>query len=203
MPAKRKPLSKGSSNRAENEARSKILRGLHADHANQVQLLGLIETEIEKCEAVDGKPDYELLTLALEYCTDYPGRYHHPKEDLMYRKLLLRDPAIGNRAAALTEEHATLHRLTEEFAAAVASAIEDNPCEKLGDKANRFIQYYRHHIGIEEAEVFPRARRALTDDDWQDIDEAYEEINDPAFGENTRQAYLTLHRRILTRASEG
>lgn len=183
--------------------KSKILRGLHADHANLVQLLGLIEAEVEKLDTGDGMPDFELLTLAFEYCNDYPGRYHHPKEDLMFQKLLQRDPAIGNRTVALTEEHETLGQLTNEFAAAIAGAIEGESCEKLRDVASRFVQYYRHHIGIEEAEVFPRARHALTDDDWREIEDAYEGISDPVFGEHTRHAYLALHHRILDRANEG
>ena len=76
---------------------STILQTLHQDHANQLQLLSLVETEIGKLDDVSDPADFELLSLALEYCSDLPNRYHHPKEDRFYERLVARDPAIGDR----------------------------------------------------------------------------------------------------------
>ena len=63
---------------------STILQTLHQDHANQLQLLSLVETEIGKLDDVSDPADFELLSLALEYCSDFPNRYHHHKEDRIY-----------------------------------------------------------------------------------------------------------------------
>ncbi len=179
---------------------SKILQTLHEDHANLVQLLVLIEAEIEKLRSQDAAADFELISLALEYCVDFPGHYHHPKEDLIYAKLIRRDPEIAERVLNLTEDHETLYALTGEVSAAVADAISGTVTERLHDAANRFVRHYRYHIGIEETEVFPCARRALTEEDWREIENAYEEACDPLFGEHTRQAYIALQRCIVERA---
>ncbi len=181
--------------------KSKILQSLHEDHANQMQLLGFIEAEVKEIESTDEAPNFELLSLALEYCADFPGRFHHPKEDLLYEKLVQRAPEVAGQAVTLTEEHAELSRLTRAFSTAVGDAIEDGSVGKLRLAADQFLRFYRHHIGIEEAEIFPSARRALTDEDWNAINNSYEELSDPLFGEHTRQSYIALQRRILERAA--
>jgi hemerythrin-like domain-containing protein len=180
--------------------KSKILQSLHEDHANLIQLLSLIETEVDKHGKLGETADFELISLALEYCTDYPARYHHPKEDLVYEKLIQRDPDIANQAVILTEEHEKLQDLTQEFSTVVGESIGGTNTEKLQKNAVCFLKFYRYHIGIEESEVFPCARRALTEDDWISIDNAYSRVTDPLFGEHTRQSYLALQQRIIERA---
>ena len=184
------------------QLKSEILRSLHEDHANQLQLLGLIEFEIKKLDKAGETPNFELISLALEYCADYPSHYHHPKEDLIYAKLVSQDSDVANKASVLTEEHKTLTQLTRAFATAVGEAIAGDQTDKLRTSAERFIEYYRYHIGIEEAEIFPAARNTLTNEDWIEISTGFENIVDPLFGEQTRQAYLALRRCIVERAAE-
>ncbi len=181
--------------------KSKILQSLHEDHANQLQLLSLIELEIGKLTKIGRAANFEMISLALEYCVDFPGRYHHPKEDLIYETLIKRDPDIAIRAIALTEEHHKLNALTREFATAVGEAIDGKNVNHLQLTADRFLKLYRCHIDIEEAEVFPRVNRALTKEDWIAIDQAYSDSNDPLFGEHTRQSYIVLQQRIVERAA--
>ena len=64
---------------------------LRLEHGNLSKLLGLIENQVAAADA--GMPmDEQLLSLASEYFYDYPDRCHHPKEDLVYRRLGERDP---------------------------------------------------------------------------------------------------------------
>lgn len=180
---------------------SKILQTLHQDHANLVQLLALIDSEIAKLENRGCEANFELLSLALEYCTDFPGHYHHPKEDLIYAKLSEREPDIAKRMSDLAEDHEALNVLTHSVSDAVAEAISGNGTEKLRRTADQFARHYRYHIGIEETEVFPCARRALTDADWQAIEDTYADTCDPLFGEHTRAAYIALQKCIVERAA--
>lgn len=186
----------------EKPLKSEILRSLYEDHANQLQLLRLIEQEINKLEKAGETPNFELISLALEYCADYPSHYHHPKEDLIYDKLVSRNSEVANKAVGLTEEHKTLTQLTRVFATAVGEAIAGTQTDKLRTSAEELIQYYRRHIGIEEAEIFPAARDTLTNEDWVEISTAFENISDPLFGEQSRQSYLALRRCIVERAEE-
>ena len=182
---------------------SNILQTLHQDHANQIQLLGFIEAEIGKFDhPVDGT-NFELLALALEYCIDFPGHYHHPKEDLIYRKLVSRDPDFADRVEDLIEDHETLASLTRSVSAAVAAAISGGKTEGLRETGEQFARHYRYHIGVEETEIFPHARHALTEEDWREIENAYRDETDPLFGEHTRQAYIALQQCIVRRAENS
>jgi len=176
---------------------SNILQTLHQDHANLIQLLSFIEMETHRIDRRDSMANFELISLALEYCVEFPGRYHHPKEDLLYAKLIQRDPKIAGRAADLIEDHETIDKLTREVAAKVADTISGGETRTLCRAAAEFIRHYRYHIGIEETEVFPQARHALTDADWREIENAYEDETDPLFGEHRRQAYIALQQRIV------
>ena len=181
--------------------KSKILQSLHRDHANQIQLLNLIAREIDKLPSDRPAPSYELITLALEYCADSPSRYHHPREDFLYAKLAERAPAIAGRTVVLTDDHATLNALTQEFAVALADAIAGNEPDNLRSVAGKFLAHYRRHINIEESEIFPIASEVLTDEDWIEIENALEEMADPLFSEHTRRSYLALQRRIIEYAN--
>ena len=181
--------------------KSKILQTLHQDHANLIQLLSLIESETGKLEKMSCEASFEILSLALEYCTDFPSYCHHPKEDLIYAKLSRREPEIAKQIADLEEDHKTLNSLTRAVTDEIAAAISGDGTEKLRETVNRFVRHYRYHIGIEETEVFPCARRALTDADWQAIEDAYADSRDSLFGEHTRDAYIALQQCIVDRAA--
>ena len=74
---------------------SDTIAALDRDHANVARLLELLESEILAIE-VGKTPDYPLLQDIMRYMTQYPDRFHHPKEDLIFVQLLKREP--GARA---------------------------------------------------------------------------------------------------------
>jgi hemerythrin-like domain-containing protein len=178
----------------------KILDILQEDHANLSLLLDLFESEIQKFDEAGRDPDFELIALALEYCVDYPTLYHHPKEDRVYEKLMLRKPELANKVVLLIEDHDILARLTQAFANAVAAAITGEPPDKARSTGHEFLKHYRDHMDIEDVEIFTAAREFLTESDWAEIESAGENPPDPLFSEQTRAAYVSLRERILQRA---
>jgi hemerythrin-like domain-containing protein len=53
-----------------------------------------------------GEPDYEVLTVILDYIETFPNRLHHPKEDrYLFSALRLRSPAAAPILDELEEEH--------------------------------------------------------------------------------------------------
>ena len=53
----------------------------------------------------DRKPNYPLMRDILHYLTEYADRYHHPYEDLLYRRLAERNPAMEAAVAGIYDEH--------------------------------------------------------------------------------------------------
>ena len=182
---------------------STVLQTLYAVHANLGQLLKVIEDEIERIGAGQLDPDIEMLTLALEYCLEYPGQFHHPTEDLIYDRLIRRVPQLAGEITAITADHKTLSQLTRSFCDAVARAIEIDETKFLYTEGLAFVQHYRHHMHVEEAEIFTAAHTHLTPGDWSRIEAMARISVDPVFTERVRDAYLALKDRIVARAAQG
>ena len=64
---------------------------LQLDHRNLSKVLDLIQQQVTYMIKND-PVNYRLLASAFEYLSDYPEQCHHPKEDVVYRKLLSRFP---------------------------------------------------------------------------------------------------------------
>ena len=96
-----------------------ILRALRQEHANLAQLLELIDRQLDGREA----PDLDLLRGILDYFLTYPDQYHHPKEDLIYRALCRRDPALAPAIGDLEAEHEELAIATRELSGALDRAV--------------------------------------------------------------------------------
>ncbi len=135
----------------------------------------------------------------MDYCLDYPDRYHHPKEDLVLEHLKAADPvaaaAVGDRAA----EHRDLAALTRRFADAIDAIPQDIqvPRGPFEDAARRFLEAYREHMNNEERAFLPAARRALGAADWAEIDGRLSRPEDPLFGAPTEERFAALRRDIL------
>ncbi len=65
---------------------------------------------------------YDIVRGVIDYCLTYPDLYHHPKEDLVFARLQLRDPATAEALGDLRAEHEALGEAIRHLAAAVRQA---------------------------------------------------------------------------------
>src|SRR5664279_5337383 len=79
---------------------SNIIQILLEEHRNIDKLLLVLEHELEVFDRSE-EPDYEILQAVIQYFQDYPESCHHPKEDMVFEKLKVRDPAAANRIGCL------------------------------------------------------------------------------------------------------
>jgi branched-chain amino acid transport system ATP-binding protein len=68
--------------------------------------------------------------------------------------------------------------------------------------ARAFIDFQRRHIGTEEREIIPAARRALTEADWSRVNSGFAANEDPLFGSKPKAAFDALFSKIATLAPE-
>ena len=177
---------------------------LRLEHGNLSRLLGLIEDQAAAAEA--GTPmDAELLSLACEYLSDYPDRCHHPKEDLVYKLLSKRDPTSCSGLRDLIAEHRRLHELTEAVSAAVRRMREQPQTAEASvrEVLREFTQHYRHHMRNEEEHFFRLAEERLSKDDWDALDFAMFDRDDPLFDHAAERRFAALGQRIETLAEQG
>lgn len=162
------------------------------------QLLSVVERQLS-CAHERVSMDHALMESILGYCLTYPDECHHPKEDLIYRRLVARDPAAAEAVGDLEAHHAKLATLTRAFADALAAAEEDEPGaqQHLEWVGRQFLTTYREHIAMEEGIFFPRALASLSERDWEDIEFEVFDTRDPLFSEPTEVRFRNVRNQIL------
>ncbi len=172
---------------------SQVMEQLRTDHLNMARLISVLDMEMRTFEGA-GAPDYGLMLDILDYHLSYPELCHHPKEDLVYRRLMERDPVSSEIVEDLLEEHKKLGVMAKEFAELLRRITLDGevPREKLGALGREYVAIHRRHIEREEITVFPLAEKALKEQDWVEIDAAISG-DDPLFGPEVADHYRALY----------
>lgn len=165
---------------------------LRLEHENLGQLLDLIDEQRQLTKA-GGDLDLSLLETITEYFSGYPEKCHHPVEDLVFRRLKMRDPDAISKPDKLEAEHAQIERLTAELAETIASG-NDGP--GLAEVLERFVNDYRMHMAMEEEHFFPAAAKALSEQDWDEIDFRLFDSPDPLFDHAAHERFHGLRERI-------
>jgi hemerythrin-like domain-containing protein len=177
-----------------------IMDTLHEEHANMTLLLDFLEGQMEVFARAD-EPDYVLLKNVIDYTLAYPDRYHHPKEDLVYEKLLARDAGAADRTGDLKAEHARLAELSHRFNEVIESVLAESVVSRgrVVDVAREFINGTRKHMEMEETKetkFFPAALDTLAEEDWTAIKNAFEHRDDPLFGRDVSDSFKALRQEI-------
>lgn len=172
---------------------SKTLDLLHGEHVHLAKLLKLLDRQIARFGAGE-RPEYEIISGVIGYCLDFPDQCHHPKEDLIFRRLHARDEQAAEAVGDLEKEHDELAGLTRKLASAVSRVLaeEELPRAYVMSLAQEFVGRYRQHIKMEEQLFFPAAERALTAQDWSEIDARVTDHVDPLFGPEVMEKFQSL-----------
>lgn len=149
---------------------------LREEHRGLERLLAALERQIAVF-ADGGTPDYDVVRSLVDYLLDYPERCHHPKEDVVYARLLRTHPMRAATVLDLLRDHQDLAYSAQLFARAVDALLGDTdiPRAVVVDSARSFVKAERDHMRREEELIFPFADRLLTEADWQWIETEIEQ----------------------------
>jgi hemerythrin-like domain-containing protein len=177
---------------------SNIIQILLEEHRNIDKLLLVLEHELEVFDRSE-EPDYEILQAVIQYFQDYPENCHHPKEDMVFEKLKVRDPAAANRIGDVEAEHQVetmrLRRLVEAVEEILAG--REFLRQIFHDVVHDFIEHQRQHMDKEERLLFPAAVKGFRPDDWAEIDARLNDRKDPLFNGVIETKFQALQRMIL------
>lgn len=177
---------------------SKTMDLLKQEHVNTAQLLNIIDRQLAKFDQGE-RPDYELIEAIVEYFREFPMESHHPKEDMVFRRLVEIEPSIVDETGDLSEEHESLAKGLAGFADAVDQVLGQGMMgrEEFHAAANGFLERERAHMAMEEQTFFPAALRVLSEQDWIEIDKVAANPSDPVFGDANQAKYQALRDEIL------
>jgi hemerythrin-like domain-containing protein len=176
----------------------KLINILLDEHQNIEKLLGVLEHELEIFDRGE-RPDYEVLQTIIQYFQDYPERCHHPKEEMIFGRLMARDAAAAKRFGDVEAEHEIEARRLHSFARAVDSILADQEFlrENFHLAMQEFIEHQRQHLKKEEQLLFPAAVKALRPEDWSEIDARLDDRKDPLFDVVVEEKFHNLQKTIL------
>ncbi len=178
---------------------NEILATLHDDHVNMSKLIDLLEQELAAFKEGDAV-DIALLQDLMDYMSHYPDGVHHPREDLIARRLAERDPVAASNADSLMAEHGELDDLARRVYAAVNEIALDAELDRDGivHLVADYVDRLRNHMNREEVTFFPLAERTLLAADWEDLKGSFGDARDPMFGPDMQEKYRSLRDSLLS-----
>jgi hemerythrin-like domain-containing protein len=175
-----------------------IVDRLRQEHRNIEKLLLVLEQELSLF-ARGGRPDYEVIRAVIAYFEIYPDGYHHPQEDIVFKKLKARDPATAESVGDLGAEHRSGAERLRRVAEAVEGVLMGREIlrQTVDGIIRDFIARERQHMVMEERVFFPAAIKALRPQDWAEIASTLTDQKDPLFSEIVEERFDVVRRHIL------
>jgi hemerythrin-like domain-containing protein len=167
----------------------------HAEHVNFARLLDLLETQVAAFQRGE-RPNYDLMGNIVYYLRSFADRFHHPREDAAFARLVERDPGTQLIVNRVQQEHRVIAAAGDDFFNRLNEVTADvmTPRATIEAAAATYLVYYRHHIAAEEREIIPRAAQLLTQKDWAAVTAAVPP--DPLFGDVVEARFQELRSQI-------
>jgi len=183
---------------------SKAINLLRCEHANMRSVLVLIRDQLELLET-GRTPDFVLLANAFHYMRRFPSQAHHPKEELIFDRLLKVAPDLKSAVEHAHREHRQIYEQEEWLIECALNAPKPGTLARgrLLDIGRAYLDVQRKHSEQEELVLFPRAEQALTQADWEHIDYAFEELDDPLFGRSPGERFELLYEHLIRESDRG
>jgi branched-chain amino acid transport system ATP-binding protein len=177
------------------------LRIIKDEHRNLWRIAITLDQVLADMVA-EGKVDDAFLGSVLDYLEQFVDDCHHPKEDhYLFRLLRQRSPEAAAVLDRLEADHrnapANLEALRDRLARAASGEL---PVAELAEALRAYLAGLKEHVRVEEKEIFPLATQALTAADWQEIDAAFLDNADPAFGAQAQAGFRELFHRVASLA---
>lgn len=177
-------------------SRPRTIQALHNEHIYMFNLLDSLNEQVGYI--VSGEDaDFNLLLDIVDYMQNFPDRYHHPKEDIIYQRMALRDSDVAREVLALLDEHRILGKLIDRLADAIRD-VHVMPTvlkkQRAGELCADYEARLRDHINTEEGRILPRALEVLCEEDWFLIDQNSTPINEIPIDNILTDNYAALRR---------
>ena len=176
------------------------LRIIRDEHSALSAMLRSIVLLLAEHRSKRTLPDFAALRAMLFYVDEFPEKRHHRKEsELLFPKLRARTPISRELLDRLDDDHERGERKIREVEhALLAFEMIGEPRRKAFEQAvERYVEFYLSHMALEEREILPLAEKVLTEDDWAQLDEAFNANRDPLTGCEPEPDYEALFRRIV------
>ena len=145
---------------------------------------------------------FDVLRAMLFYIDEFPERRHHPKETQhLFPILLAAQPQLGPVIASLDADHAQSPGRVRELQHLLTAweLLGEAHRQPFADAMAAYVDFYLAHMRTEETDILPVAVKLLSDADWAQLDEAFQQHADPLATGTHDPVYDRLFTRIVMR----
>ncbi len=181
-----------------------LVDNLRQEHRDIEKLLLVLEEELRLFNLGE-QPDYEILQTVISYFQEFPDTWHHPREDILFAQLKIRDPAAARIVGDLEAEHRTEAKRLQRVARALTSILANRevPRHTLDALMRDFVEHERQHMVMEEQVFFPALLAALAPEDWRAVEARVREKRADPASVDAEEKWQSVRDRILTWEQEN
>jgi len=144
------------------------------EHQSLAAILHAIRFMLKEISAGKLAADLKLFQAMVHYLDAYAEKRHHPKEDLLFRRLQQRTAEGAEALVKLGVQHADAPQRMAALEAALAGFVADpGRFDEFARAFDTYAEFYREHMMLEEDIVLPLLRSYLTAEDWSELDQAF------------------------------
>lgn len=175
-----------------------VIRG---EHRSMAAVLHGLKHVLRQARETGEPADMRLLRAMTHYFLAFRQLLHHPKEEgYLFARLRARAPksaAVLARLEAQHQEMAVLLEALERASDAYQAAQDAAHLDQLVQAVDRYAERQWEHMRVEEKSILPECRAHLTNEDWKQIAEAFEQNADPRFDKDREAGFDSLFASIM------
>jgi hemerythrin-like domain-containing protein len=182
-------------------------RSLHIirdEHASLAAMLHSMTKLLERGPAEDAAQFFVVMRAMLFYIDEFPEQLHHPKEsNLLFPKVAKKAPEVRGAIDRLERDHMHSEKAVRDLLHLLLAWEMVGSSRKAAfvDALGPYVESYLDHMHLEETVILPAAQSALSDEDWMEVDQAFDLNADPLTGKYPPgPAFEKLFSRIVRKA---
>jgi branched-chain amino acid transport system ATP-binding protein len=149
---------------------------IHDEHRALASVLQAMRSVIGEIRAGRAQPDFTLLAAMVDYITQVPEKVHHPKEDdHLFPALRKASPQAAQLIDTLEAQHVEGYRMTVALLQALIhyESVGQPAFAAFDAQLEDYLDFNWKHLNLEEKELLPLAREALSAEQWREIDREF------------------------------
>lgn len=183
----------------------RALKIIREEHASLSAMLRSMLLLAERGPDGDDPVFFDVLRAMLFYVDEFSERMHHPKEsDLLFPRIAASSEEMMQLVSRLEMDHMGGEAAVRELQHLLLAweLMGDARRTPFMDAARSYVEFYLKHIALEESLILPQAEKLLTEEDWRELDAAFDGNLDPFSSRHPRDpAYDHLYARCKAAAS--
>lgn len=165
------------------------------EHRNLGAILFTLEGLVNEIGKHHKSVDFGVFHGIAYYLDSFLDRYHHPKEtEYLFPAVRAHCPQAAPVLDRLVEQHEQGEQLLLRLLKTLSAYefLGEPGFPEFREAVMQYVNFERDHAHAEEKDVLPLAQKHLTEKDWQRIDAAFGDHQDPLFGDRPQGEFRAL-----------